>query len=369
MGEMLLDRYRVLDEVDSGGFGEVVLAFDERIRRRVAIKKLPLSPRAGEQTGLKEARTAALLNHPNIVAVYDFDIDDERSCAYLIMEYVDGLTLADIPAEYLTEEIIAAIARTVCAALSYAHNNGVLHLDIKPANILINHQGQIKLADFGMARLSAPRKYGRAIGGTVGYMALEQLCEEEVSPATDQWATAAVLYQLVTGEYPYQHLLKRGAGFDAMLAAQTAAEPALLTTHSAELDAVLSQALTRNPTLRFSDIESFAQALLPALDGSEHFAEGQNALRLLVAEFIRDDASSTADRYANRHKPQAPGCGAVCAFLTKLLLACAVATLVLAGLTPQLFGDKRTLILQVAGGAAILLGTLRLVVHLFRRKQ
>ena len=150
--------------------------------------------------GLDEARTAAMLSDPNIVAVYDFEIQD--STAYLIMEYVEGMTLTELLRDHdaeLTLDIVAAVFDGVAHALEVAHENGVLHLDIKPDNILINHAGQVKVTDFGLATLADASGFGPAGGGTIGYMPLEQMRQENLDARCDEWALASVTYEMLAG--------------------------------------------------------------------------------------------------------------------------------------------------------------------------
>ena len=162
MSELLLNRYEVIEEAGSGGFASVVVAYDTRIRRLVAIKCLPLDsmlqnhtlPSSGsiltydadeeftEIPGLDEARTAARLNNPHIVSVYDFEVQD--ATAYLILEYIDGMSLGDLLKYHNDEidaDIIGAVFNGVSQALKAAHAKGVLHLDIKPDNVLIRPAG------------------------------------------------------------------------------------------------------------------------------------------------------------------------------------------------------------------------------------
>ena len=154
--------------------------------------------------GLDEARTAAMLSDPSIVAVYDFEIQD--STAYLIMEYVEGMTLTELLRDHddrLTLDVVAAVFDAVAHALEVAHENGVLHLDIKPDNILINTSGQVKVTDFGLATLADAQGFGVAGGGTVGYMPLEQMRQENLDARCDEWALASVTYEMLAGENPF----------------------------------------------------------------------------------------------------------------------------------------------------------------------
>ena len=178
----LLKRYQPLETLATGGFGSIEICRDTHLRRRVAIKRIPLINGAGMPASdimdvLREAHTAAMLQHPNIVQVIDFTHD--TAYAYLVMEYVDGMSLAEFlhraDGHSLTFDEAAAIADALGQALTFAHSNGVLHLDIKPANVLIDHSGNVKLTDFGMARLSSAGGFGGSRGGTIGYMPPEQL--------------------------------------------------------------------------------------------------------------------------------------------------------------------------------------------------
>nr|MDA3936803.1 serine/threonine-protein kinase [Actinomycetota bacterium] len=217
--QLILDRYRPLEDLGEGGYGSVVLAYDTRIQRRVAIKRLPtMGVRSRRQTapsGLVEARTAAMLNHPSIVTVYEWDTDSDE--AFIIMEFVDGATLADIlDAEgALSVDQAAAALEAVSSAIAFAHDNGVLHLDIKPENVLVTRDGRVKVADFGVSTLSAAMGHGVAEGGTLGYMPPEQLSGGEVDERTDEWALASVLYECLTDANPFGSDSIEGALFKA----------------------------------------------------------------------------------------------------------------------------------------------------------
>ncbi|MCL2680856.1 MAG: serine/threonine protein kinase, partial [Coriobacteriia bacterium] len=327
--------------------------------------------------GLEEARTAAMLSHPNIVPLFDFEVDADRGVAYLIMEDIDGITVADIPDEYLTDEVAAAILKAVADALIYAHKNGVLHLDVKPANILINHEGQIKLADFGLAQLSHVRqqhtgkgrrgKHGKASAGTVGYMPLEQLSGEEVCEATDQWALAAVIYELLSGEYPYFEEVSRKATINTMLKAQETDEVALLDLGDLVLEGIFARALARNPEVRFDSIKDFSEALLPELGDRPAATAGKRELKKIIPELTSDDPDGHEDmdlllrqKKQRRDKGERnfTGClGTTASISFKILMAVALATCLLAAVAPgilQLSGNNQWLVVQVAAGVFII---------------
>ena len=210
--ELVLGRYRVMSSNTTGGFGTVLTCWDTRLQRRVAIKRMPLVPMAvgaGASStvaeALTEARTASMLAHPNIVTVFDFEADEQW--AYLVMEYVDGLNLAELLGRVeggtLTGDECAYLVSSLADALAFAHENGVLHLDIKPSNIIIDRKGAVKLCDFGMATLASATGYGDARGGTVGYMSPEQIRGQMVDERSDVFSLGVVVWQALTGSNPF----------------------------------------------------------------------------------------------------------------------------------------------------------------------
>ncbi|NTU70634.1 MAG: serine/threonine protein kinase [Coriobacteriia bacterium] len=288
---LVLDRYRPLEELGEGGAGVVVLAWDTRMHRRVAIKRMPLPlDRDGHPVanppGLAEARTAAMLNHPAIVTVHDFETDDDE--AFLVMEHVDGASLDDILddlGEPLDLDEMAAVFGAVADALDFAHDNGVLHLDIKPANILIARDGRVKVADFGMAAISTAMGHGASVGGTIGYMPLEQLEGMRVSEPTDVWALAAVTYECLTAENPFDDDTIEAA--IVRLETQDPRPPTELAPQLPDaIDDVLLAALGLRPADRYNSVVAFADALEPQLGD---IGMGKRSLAELVAAHSDDE--------------------------------------------------------------------------------
>lgn len=302
MQNLILNRYRPLEEAGAGGFATVLAAWDTRIQRRVAIKCLRLdgyaspadarSPR--EIPGLDEARTAAMLSDSHIVGVYDFDASGAQ--AYLIMEYMDGITLTELMREEgaLSLDVATCVFEAVAGALETAHENQVLHLDIKPDNVLINRQGQVKVADFGLSQLSHAAGYGRAAGGTIGYMPLEQMRLEACDARTDEWALAALTYEMLVGENPF-----RAPGLDAAERAIEQAEvfvPSMVRGDlNEEVDEALFGALAIDRDDRFDSVELFADAMLPHMGDARR---GARELAVLVGEACDDGADCDEERGA-----------------------------------------------------------------------
>jgi serine/threonine-protein kinase len=186
----------------------VELADDLELERRVAIKRLAENLAANDEFKrrfLREARLAARLSHPNIVAVYDVGEEDGRP--YIVMEYVEGETVADLLRGRGRLEPGTAVALTlqVCAGLETAHEAGLVHRDVKPQNLLVTPSGAVKIADFGIARSVDGTRLTQAgtVLGTAAYLAPEQAAGETVTAAADLYALGAVLYELLSGRPPY----------------------------------------------------------------------------------------------------------------------------------------------------------------------
>src|SRR3954470_8533827 len=205
-GSLIADRYRVTERLGSGGMATVYLAEDERLGRRVAVKRLHAgSPEDTAKRFRREARLGASLNHPNIVTVFD-TVTDEGSVV-IVMEHVDGETLADVVRRGRVEPREAVrILRCVAAALDHAHEHGIVHRDIKPANVLLGKSGEVKLVDLGIATAVEGTRItsSGSVMGTAAYMAPEQLDGRDAAPPTDFYALAAVAYEMLAGQPAYR---------------------------------------------------------------------------------------------------------------------------------------------------------------------
>lgn len=294
MQNLILNRYRLLEVAGKGGYGTVQVAWDTRIQRRVAIKCLrldifgtaasPSTPR--DIPGLDEARTAAMLSDPHIVGVYDFEIDGPM--AYLIMEYMDGITLTELmrmAGGPLPLDILTCVFESVAHAIEVAHDNQVLHLDIKPDNVLINRQGQVKVADFGLAQLSHEAGFGQAAGGTIGYMPLEQMRLEALDVRTDEWALAALTYQMLTGDNPF--LAHDLAGAERAIEDAEIVIPSLARGDvGEEVDEAVFGALAIAREDRFASVTLFADAMMPHLGDARR---GARQLAAVVGDACADE--------------------------------------------------------------------------------
>ena len=204
-----VSHYKIIEKLGEGGMGEVYLADDLKLQRKVAIKFLPQHLTDNQENierFEREARAAAALNHPNIVTVYDIIESENQFC--IIMEYVEGKTLRDIldtnsqfpiPNSY---DIISQL----CDGLACAHDSGIVHRDIKPENILIDDKGKVKILDFGLAKLKGASKLTKETStlGTIYYMSPEQLQGHEIDQRADIWSLGVLIYELLSGEVPFK---------------------------------------------------------------------------------------------------------------------------------------------------------------------
>ncbi len=316
-GELVLDRYRLLRRLGAGGFGTVWLAHDERLDRPVAVKRVPLdggeSPRAE-----REALAAARLAHPGIVALYEAGRDDHAY--YLVSELVRGRTLGELErAGDLSDLDVVRIGVALCDALEHAHARGVIHRDVKPANVMVpetaeDGAGIAKLTDFGIARLADAAALTRTgdVVGTIAYMAPEQAEGRRTTGAADLYALALVLYEALSGTNPV-----RAEGAAATARRVGMALPPLRRLRRdlpAGLCAALDAALDSDPERRGSIAD-----LRAALAAAEPYVEDEPGVvdagpvertRTWRPEPVRDDERRVRHRYDDEVDARsAPGGG------------------------------------------------------------
>ncbi|MDQ2983547.1 MAG: serine/threonine protein kinase [Actinomycetota bacterium] len=202
-------RYRIEEPLGHGGMASVYLAHDERLGRLVAIKLLAenlAGDDALRERFVREARLAARLAHPNVVQVFDSGEDEGRP--YIVMEYIEGQSLAELVRQggKLAPQEVVAAAQQVCAGLEHAHERGLVHRDLKPGNLLRRDDGCVKIADFGIARAAETTRLTLAgtILGTATYLSPEQAMGAEATPASDVYTLGITLYELLTGHPPYR---------------------------------------------------------------------------------------------------------------------------------------------------------------------
>ncbi len=270
-----IGRYQVLGELGRGAMGIVYRALDPTIGRIVAIKTIRLKDFVdpSEQARLRdrlmrEAQSAGILSHPNIVTIYD--VSEEFDMAYIAMEFVAGPTLEHLlQTEPPGTKIILSIIQQTATALDYAHKRGIVHRDIKPANIMIHEGNVAKITDFGVAKIQSNQMtQSGTILGTPNYMSPEQIQGHVVDGAADQFSLAVIAYELLTGEKPFA-----GESMPTLLFRIVKEEPIAPKQINPSLgwpvDVVLKRALAKNPGDRYSSCTDFAQAIANACSSSK----------------------------------------------------------------------------------------------------
>ena len=302
----LFGHYRIESLLGVGGMGEVYLAFDQRLERKVALKLLPKSLTTDETQLSRfknEARTASALNHPNILTVYE--IGTEGDVQFIAMEFIEGVTLrAALASGRLSVHRALDIAVQLASALAAAHEAGIVHRDIKPENIMLRPDGYAKVLDFGIAKLTEQRRgpadhsietTGLAqtrpgmVLGTAHYMSPEQARGQKVDARSDIWSLGVVLYEMLTGSPPF-----RGETPSDCIAAILTAEPARLSSISpdapAKLEAILDKALRKNADERYQGINDMLgelRSLKGKLEAEKSFAQTNSNGESIVGKIKR----------------------------------------------------------------------------------
>jgi eukaryotic-like serine/threonine-protein kinase len=276
-GISIADRYEIRDILGKGAQGTVLEAFDIRLRRLVAIKMVKISPAASEEDKETlrrfeiEARAAARLSHPGIVPVYDSGIGSDF--AWIAMEIVIGQSIADELASGSLPELpeTARIVAELLDALDYAHNRGIVHCDVKPANILLAMDldeglGKVRLTDFGIAQIERSDQAAREAGssGTPRTMAPEQVNGEAVDHRADIWAAGVILYEMLTGARPFTGGIP--AIFTSILLTHPLPPSQKRPGVPVAFDAVIERALMKDPQGRYASAAEMAAAVRAAVD-------------------------------------------------------------------------------------------------------
>ena len=265
-----IGQYEVIEPLGSGGMGEVYRAHDTKLDRFVALKIVldSRASRTGDQV-LREARAASALNHPNICTLYE--VGEFGSRPYLAMEYIDGQPLSSaIPPEGFEPDDVIKYGVQVADALAHAHERGVVHRDLKAANVVVTRQGRAKVLDFGIAKRITPLGVGAGTGmltetgmisGTLAYIAPERLRDQPADARSDIWALGALLYEMAAGRRPFAG----ETAFEVSSAILKDPPPPLPARVPAQLRAVILKCLEREPANRFQH----ASDVVAALEGHE----------------------------------------------------------------------------------------------------
>jgi serine/threonine-protein kinase len=308
-------HYRIIKQLGAGGMGEVYLALDTKLDRKVAIKVLQPDSLADENLKkrlIKEARAAAKLDHPNICAVYD--VNEADSFTFIVMQYIEGETLGEkMLLDPLELSTALAIAEQAAEGLAEAHRHGVLHRDVKPQNLMITPRGQLKILDFGLAKqmrlgdsvdfeaptatmLSTP---GQVVG-TMPYMSPEQLHGEPLDACSDIFSLGVVFYEMLAGKHPFQDKSAAGTLSRIMLGDPMPTER-FNAQVSPELQAVLNKMLSKEKAARYQSAQELLTDLrrLPAkLSTSDANAKPTEQFSAVTTnKILTDGVLSKARRY------------------------------------------------------------------------
>src|SRR5262245_19762617 len=261
-----LGKYQIVGKIGQGAMGEVYKAHDPILNRDVAIKTMSAAIGTDEDLRKRfhrEAQSAARLNHPNIITVYDFG--EEQGKIYMAMELLEGTDLKDLIGRHtpMTLERKLGLMEQICDGLAFAHAKEVVHRDLKPANLHIQPNGQIKIMDFGLAKLSSSdMTRAGMIMGTPNYMSPEQVRGEKADTRSDVFALGAVFYELLANRKPFDADSLHAVLFQVM---QSEPEPLLnlVPDLPPALAQVIERAMLKDPTQRFRDAREMRDALRP----------------------------------------------------------------------------------------------------------
>jgi eukaryotic-like serine/threonine-protein kinase len=271
--EEIAERYRLEGRLGFGGMSTVHLALDMRLERQVAVKLLAehlADDPAFVSRFQREAQAAARLVHPNVVQVFDSGRDESTHQYFIVMEYIEGSSCAEILRDDGWVEVPEALAiiGQACEGLHYAHRHGVVHRDVKPGNLLRAREGEVKLADFGIAKATEQSSITQvgSVLGTAAYLAPEQARGEEAGPKADLYALGVVTYQLISGRLPYE-----ASSLTELALKQQQEEPPTLDTLVAAVGPALADAvavaLALDPRERYSTAREMGRALSDGAKG------------------------------------------------------------------------------------------------------
>jgi serine/threonine-protein kinase len=311
--EVIVGRYELGDRLGAGGMSTVVLAFDRRLERYVAVKLL--AEHLADDTQFvsrfrREALAAARLVHPNIVQVFDFGLDETSGRHYIVMEYIRGQSGAQILRDEgrLSVRDALQLVDGSCRGLHYAHRNGVVHRDVKPGNLLRSDEGQVKLADFGIAKAtdgSAITQAGSVLG-TAAYLAPEQAHGEVATARSDLYGLGVVTYQLLAGRLPYE-----ATSLTELALAQQREHPPRLDEVNPDVPPALADAVDRalelEPADRYADAEQMRRALETAARGGGTDTERVVRRERTSATRVVPPTQAQRGRAPRQPRPAPPG--------------------------------------------------------------
>lgn len=262
---MQVGRYEILEIVGAGAHGRVARAHDPLISRLVAIKLFPSELARGEarQRFIQEARVVGQLSHTSIITLHDMGVEESTQTPYLVMEYLEGQPLNRLLEKgSVPYPRACAWAAEVASALAAAHRKGVIHGDVKPANIFVTHEGCVKLMDFGMARLASADSASSPLLGTPAYWCPEQILGKPQDARSDLFSLGVVLYEMVTGQRPFDSDSLQGICNRVLSSTPLPASHANASVPAA-FDEVIVRCLAKDPAARYPTAAALTGELYP----------------------------------------------------------------------------------------------------------
>jgi len=278
LGIEIAGRYRLEERLGAGGMSTVYRALDGVLERQVAVKLL--AEHLSDDDGFlarfrREALAAAKLVHPNVVQVYDSGHDPDAHRHYIVMEYVNGPTVGNLMRERgrLSAEETVDIATQACEGLEYAHRHGVIHRDVKPGNLLLNPDGVVKLADFGIAKAAEDSRITQigSVVGTAAYLSPERARGQDATPSADVYSLGVVMYQLLAGRLPFE-----SGSLTELAMRQQEGAPEPLSALNPDVPPALGRAIVRSlapePEQRYRSAAEFRDAIRAGMRGRDSAA-------------------------------------------------------------------------------------------------
>jgi len=294
-----INQYQILEKIGSGGMGEVYLAEDTKLSRKVALKFLPVNLSSDEALKTRfttEARATAKLNHPNIITIHEVGEHDGRP--FFVMEYVEGKPLSEIiGSEGLPYDRAVDITLQICEGLKEAHKAGIIHRDIKPANVIIDKAGRCRILDFGLAAVQSEDRLTKdgSLLGTVEYMSPEQVKNEKVDHRSDIFSLGIVLYEMLTGQSPY-----KGSYVASIVYAIINEIPEMLDKHRPEapreLQTIIDKTLEKDRGMRYQSVDDILADLRKLRSGLGLDSSAAGTPSIAVLPF-RDMSSQRDQEY------------------------------------------------------------------------
>ena len=287
-----ISHYKILEKIGAGGMGVVYKAQDTKLDRMVALKFIsPQSLKSKEEKArfIQEAKAAAAINHTNITTIYE--INEYENDTFISMEYIEGESLRDkIESGPLAIEEALKIAIQISEGLQEAHEHHIIHRDIKSANIIITQNVQVKILDFGLAKLKGQSKFTKAgtTLGTAAYMSPEQYQNKDVDLRSDIWSFGVVLFEMMTGQLPFEGDYEAAVMY-SVVNEEPGSASSLRKGIPIEIENIINKALEKDPTKRYQGMKEVMEELRQPVTAEPESKEHQKSIIVLPFDDMSPD--------------------------------------------------------------------------------